>query len=59
MNREAILALTADLPREPLSQRLGDEASRNWLQQQIWNLPLQDPRSAAEFLGSGDDGLCL
>jgi len=47
MNREAILALTADLPREPLSQRLGDEASRNWLQQQIWNLPLQDPRSAA------------
>ena len=58
MNQEAILALAAGLPGEPPPQRPDVETSRHWLQWQIWNLPLQDPRSAEAILGFGDDGLC-
>jgi plasmid stability protein len=58
MNQEAILALAVGLPGEPPPQRPDVEASRRWLEQQIWNLPLQDSRSAEEILGFGDDGLC-
>ena len=55
---EAILALAAGLPGEPPPQRPDVQTSRHWLQRQIWNLPLQDPRSAEDILGFGDDGLC-
>jgi hypothetical protein len=58
MNQEAILASAAGLPGAPPPQRPGVEASSHWLEQQIWNLPLQDPRGAEEILGFGDDGLC-
>jgi hypothetical protein len=58
MNQEAILALAAGLPGDPPPQRPGFEASRHWLEQQVWNLPLHDPRNAEEILGFGDDGLC-
>ena len=58
MNQEAILALAAGLPGEPPPQRPDVQTSRHWLQRQIWNLPLQDPRSAEDILGFGDDGLC-
>lgn len=58
MNQEAIVALAAGLPGEPPPQRPDVETSRHWLQRQIWNLPLQDTRSAEAVLGFGDDGLC-
>jgi len=58
MNHEPIVALAAGLPGEPPPQRPDVETSRHWLQRQIWNLPLQAPRSAEAILGFGDDGLC-
>jgi len=58
MNQEAILALEAGLPGQPIPQRPTLEESRRWLEQQVWNLPVLDERSAEEILGYGDDGLC-
>jgi len=58
MNQEAILALQAGLPGEPMSQRPSLEQSRLWLEQQVWTLPVLDQRSGEEILGYGDDGLC-
>ena len=58
MNQEAILALEAGLPGEPVQPRPTAEESRSWLQQQVWSLPVLDERSAEEVLGYGDDGLC-
>ena len=58
MNQEAILALKVGLPGEPVPQRPTLEESRRWLEQQVWNLPELDDRSAEEILGYGDDGLC-
>ena len=58
MNQEAILALEAGLPGEPLAVRPTMEESRRWLEDQVWSLPVLDGRSAEEILGYGDDGLC-
>ena len=58
MNQEAILALEAGLPGEPIPQRPTAAESRRWLEQQVWTLPVLDDRSAEEILGYGDDGLC-
>jgi plasmid stability protein len=58
MNQEAILALEAGRPREPVQRRPTAEESRRWLGQQVWTLPVLDQRSAEEILGYGDDGLC-
>ncbi len=58
MNEQAILALEAGLPGEPPPQRPDVEASRRWLEEQVWSLPLKDPRRAEDILGYGDDGLC-
>ena len=58
MNQEAILALEAGLPGAPPPQRPTAEASRRWLEEQVWSLPLLDQRSADDILGYGDDGLC-
>jgi len=58
MNQEAILALEAGLPVEPVAKRPTTEESRRWLQEQVWALPVLDDRSAEEILGYGDDGLC-
>jgi plasmid stability protein len=58
MNQEAILALEAGLPGEPVPRRPTLEESRRWLQQQVWSLPVLDQRSAEEILRYGDDGLC-
>jgi len=58
MNQEAILALEAGLPGEPIPQRPTADESRHWLEQQVWTLPVLDDRSAEEILGYGDDGLC-
>ena len=58
MNQEAILALEAGLPCEPIPQRPTAAESRRWLEQQVWTLPVLDDRSAEEILGYGDDGLC-
>jgi hypothetical protein len=58
MTQEAILALEADLPEEPLAVRPTLEESRRWLEEQVWSLPVLDGRSAEEILGYGDDGLC-
>lgn len=58
MNQEAILALEAGLPESPIPQRPTLEASRRWLEEQVWSLPVLDQRSAEEILGYGDDGLC-
>jgi hypothetical protein len=46
MNQEAILALEAGLPGEPVPRRPTVEESRRWLQQQVWSLPVLDERSA-------------
>ena len=58
MTHEAILALQAGLPGEPLAVRPTMEESRRWLEEQVWSLPVLDGRSAEEILGYGDDGLC-
>lgn len=58
MNQEAILALEAGLPGEPMAPRPTLEQSRLWLEQQVWTLPVLDDRSAEDILGYGDDGLC-
>ena len=58
MTQEAILALQAGLPGEPLLPRPSVEDTRAWLQQNVWNLPVGDDRSVEEILGFGDDGLC-
>jgi plasmid stability protein len=58
MNQEAILALEAGLPGQPLAVRPTMEESRRWLEDQVWSLPVLDGRSAEEILGYGDDGLC-
>ncbi|MEB3353766.1 MAG: hypothetical protein VKM34_05980 [Cyanobacteriota bacterium] len=58
MNQEAILALEAGLPGEPMAPRPTVKQSRLWLEQQVWNLPVLDDRSAEDILGYGDDGLC-
>ena len=58
MTQEAILALEAGLPGEPIPQRPTADESRHWLEQQVWTLPVLDGRSAEEILGYGDDGLC-
>ena len=58
MNQEAILALEAGLPGEPLAVRPSMEESRRWLEDQVWSLPVLDGRSAEEILGCGVDGLC-
>ena len=58
MNQEAILALEAGLPGEPLAVRPTMEESRRWLEEQVWSLPVLDGRSVAEIPGYGDDGLC-
>ena len=58
MNQEAILALEAGLPCEPIPQRPTAAESRRGLEQQVWTLPVLDDRSAEEILGYGDDGLC-
>jgi plasmid stability protein len=58
MNQAAILALQAGLPGEPPPHRADIEASRRWLEQQVWSLPLKDPRRAEDIPGYGDDGLC-
>ena len=58
MNQEAILALEAGLPESPIPGRPTLEASRRWLEEQVWSLPVLDQRSAEEILGYGDDGLC-
>jgi antitoxin FitA len=58
MNQEAILALEAGLPGEPLPLRPTAAESRQWLEREVWTLPLLDARSADEILGYGDDGLC-
>lgn len=54
MNQEAILALETGLPGEPIPQRPTLEESKRWLEQMVWSLPVQDDRSAEEFLGYGD-----
>jgi hypothetical protein len=46
------------LPRKIPRRRPGLVASRRWLEQQVWPLPVLDQRSAEEILGYGDDGLC-
>jgi hypothetical protein len=58
MNQEAILALDAGLPGEPMAPRPTLEESRLWLKQQVWTLTVLDNRNAEELLGYGDDGLC-
>jgi hypothetical protein len=58
MNQEAILALEAGLPGEPMAPRSTLEQSRLYLEQQVWSLTVLDNRSAEEILGHGDDGLC-
>lgn len=58
MNQEAILALEAGLPESPIPERPTLEESTQWLEQQVWTLPVLDDRSAEEILGYGDDGLC-
>ena len=58
MNQEAILALETGLPESPIPQRPSLAESRRWLEEQVWNLPVLDDRSAEEILGYGDDGLC-
>ena len=52
MNQEAILALEAGLPESPIPQRPSLAESRRWLEEQVWNLPVLDYRSAEEILGS-------
>jgi hypothetical protein len=59
MNQEAILALEAGLPGEPIPQRPTAAESRRWLEQQVWTLPVLDDRSAEEILGYGDDSLAV
>ena len=51
MNQEAILALEAGLPESPIPQRPSLAESRRWLEEQVWNLPVLDDRSAEEILG--------
>jgi len=58
MNQEAILALKAGLPGEPLALRPSMDESRRWLEEQVWSLPVLDGRSSEAILGYGDDGLC-
>lgn len=58
MNQEAILALDAGLPRQPVPRRPTAEGSRRWLEQQVCSLPVHDERSSDVILGYGDDGLC-
>ena len=58
MNQEAILALEAGLPESTIPKRPTLEESTQWLEQQVWTLPVLDDRSAEEILGYGDDGLC-
>lgn len=58
MNQEAILALEAGLPGQPLAVRPTIEESRRWLEDQVWSLPVLDGGSAEEILGYGDHGLC-
>lgn len=50
MNQEAILALEAGLPGEPMPQRPSLEQSRLWLEQQVWTSPVLDQRRAEEIL---------
>ena len=57
MNQEAILALEAGLPGEPIPQRPTAAESRRWLEQQVWTLPVLDDRSAEEILGYCDASL--
>jgi hypothetical protein len=52
MNQEAILALEAGLPGVPAQPRPSPEQTRRWLEQQVWTLPLLDPRGADAILGS-------
>ncbi len=58
MNQEAILALQAGWPGEPVAERPTMEDSRRWLEEQVWSLPVLVGRSAEEIPGYGDDGLC-
>ena len=58
MNQEAILALQAGLPGEPPPLRPTAAESLQWLEREVWILPLLDARSAEEILGYGEDGIC-
>lgn len=58
MNQKAILALEARLPESPIPKRPTLEESTQWLEEQVWTLPVLDDRSAEEILGYGNDGLC-
>ena len=53
MTQEAILALEAGLPGEPIPPRPTLEESWRWLEQQVWSLPVLDDRSADQILRYG------
>ena len=58
MSQEVIAAQQASLPSEPVLTCPIVKVSRDWLEKNIWNLPVADHRPVEEILGFGDDGFC-